>query len=61
MKKAAGYLFCYGLPAVFLLVLAFWSGGQKNPALGLIGFLSFFTVAVMLMAEGYRRSYGKKD
>jgi hypothetical protein len=38
-----------------LIALAFFAGAQKNPTLGLIGFLCFFVTGVTLIVEGIRK------
>ena len=40
---------------VLLIVLAFVAGAQKNPTLGLLGFLCFFVTGVTLIIEGLKR------
>jgi len=55
------YLILYVLPAAGLLVLAFWAGAHANALFGLIGFLSFFTLAVALLVEGWKRKTEKRD
>ena len=43
------------LLGIFLILLAFFAGAQKNPVFGLFGFLSFFVLGVTLVIEGFRR------
>jgi len=53
------YLIKYFFPGVAMIGLAFFAGSQKDVLLGLVGFLSFFTVGVMLIVEGRRRLRSK--
>jgi len=56
------YLIQYVLPGLALLVLAFFAGSHSNIVFALIGFLSFFSVAVFLVVEGYKKTFrNKKD
>ena len=36
---------------IFCLILAFWSGSQKDMTWGLFGFLSFFCLAIALFTR----------
>lgn len=49
------YWILYVLPALGLLILAFVTGSHANPLFGLIGFVCFFTLAVTLVVEGWKR------
>ncbi|MBU3759708.1 MAG: hypothetical protein FGM27_07245 [Candidatus Omnitrophica bacterium] len=43
----------YWVPAFFMLLASLWAGAQKDPTLGLLGFLSFFLASVFLAARGW--------
>ncbi len=42
------------LPGVALIVLAFYTGTQKQPLFALAGFLSFFVMGITLIIEGFK-------
>lgn len=42
------------VPAFLLLIMAFIAGSQKNPLFGMMGFVGFFTGAVMLVIRGWQ-------
>ena len=59
MKFVTGRL----LPGLFLVVIAFWSGSHANPTIGLIGFLPFFSLGVVIILKGVeelRRGPGRE-
>jgi len=45
----------YVLPGIVMIGLAFFAGSVSNSAIGLFGFLSFFTIGVTLIIEGYKK------
>ncbi|HTL47089.1 MAG TPA: hypothetical protein VL688_03395 [Verrucomicrobiae bacterium] len=51
MRHKLSFLFYGGL----LILTAFWAGSQKDMTLGLIGFLPFFTLGVLLIIQGLRK------
>ncbi len=42
-----------------MIVLAFIAGAQRNPAFGMMSFLCFFVLGVVLIIEGRKRSKEK--
>ncbi len=44
----------YILPGAALILMAFISGSQRNMFFALLGFISFFTVGVMVIIQGIR-------
>lgn len=49
------YFLRYLLPGLGLILLAFVMGAQKDPVFGLLGFLPFFTLGVLLIIYGRDR------
>ncbi len=49
------YIIKWVLPGLSFMILAFVAGSQKSFWLGLFGFLPFFTIGIVLIAEGYRK------
>lgn len=45
----------YGVPALILLSLAFWAGGQADPMAGMLGFVPFFMGAAFLVIYGHKK------
>ncbi len=50
----------YGVPALVLLLLAFWAGGQSDPMAGMLGFVPFFMGSMFLFIYGHKKVM-KKD
>ncbi|MCM8775218.1 MAG: hypothetical protein NC930_02530 [Candidatus Omnitrophica bacterium] len=54
-ERIMRYFLQYFLPGLFLILLAFLAGLQRNPFLGLLGFLPFFVIGMTLLIEGLRK------
>lgn len=50
------YFFGYVVPGVLLILLAFLAGAQRDVIWGLFAFLPFFTVGVILIIEGWKKT-----
>ncbi len=49
------YIIGYLISGALMVALGFCVALQKDPFLGLVGFLSFFVVGVTLIVEGLKR------
>ena len=49
------FVILFVLPALVLLLAAFWFGSQANFVLALTGFLACFLISVALLIEGWKK------
>ena len=50
----------YWLPGALLMIVAFWAGAQKDPTMGMLGFVPFFMMASFLFIYGWKKIKGEE-
>lgn len=56
-----GIVLGYGIPSLIMLAAAFWAGAQKDPVMGMLGFVPFFMASAFLAIQGFKKLKGSSE